>query len=111
MSASDSLHHVTFDADTDTLTFTCRGEDTAKCHNYPGCECETWSDDHEHPAVPQVQCWMQDWFDAGGVSYDGEDNVDCGDHGSCPPASRSDLVKTAFEDEYILWSWADEVTS
>lgn len=112
MSANVTEHHVTFDADTDTLTFTCRGDDTAKCHNYPGCDCETWSDDHQHPAVLHAACWMQDWFDADGVSYDGEDDVDCGDHGSCPPVSHSGLVETAFEDEYILWSWADaSVTS
>jgi len=108
MSAEKSPHYVTFDADTDSLTFTCRGDDTAKCHNYPGCDCETWSDSHRHSTVLHAVCWMQDWFDAGAASYDGDDNIDCNDHGSCPPVSGSGLVTTAFEDEYILWSWVDE---
>ena len=111
MSAIDSLHHVTFAADTDTLTFTCRGDDTAKCHNYPDCDCETWSDDHQHPAVPRDRCWMQDWFDNNAASYDGDDNIDCNDHGSCPPVSGSGPVETAFEDEYILWSWVEQASS
>jgi hypothetical protein len=103
MSATESLHHVTFDAVEDTLTFTCHGDDTAKCHNYPACDCETWSDEHEHPAVPQVQCWMQDWFDSLAVSYDGDQNIS----GFGPDVSGSGFVDTEFEDDYILWSWAE----
>jgi len=109
MSAIDSLHHVTFAADTDTLTFTCRGDDTAKCHNYPDCDCGTWSDDHQHPAVPRDRCWMQDWFDNLAVSYD--DEYDHNDDGYGPTVSGSGLVQTTFEQDYILWSWLTEVSS
>jgi hypothetical protein len=104
MSVSRSLHHVTFDAGTDALTFTCQGDDTAKCHNYPDCDCETWDDNHEHPAVLRDRCWMQDWFDNLAVSYDSED---VNDDGYGPTASGSGFVQTEFEEDYILWSWVE----
>ena len=108
-----SLHHIVFSVDeyAHSLTFTCQGDDTAKCHNYPSdCGCETWSDDHPHPSTPHDRCWMQDWFDNHAASYDGDDVVECNDHGGCPPTSGSGLVTTAFEDEYILWSWTEAVS-
>src|SRR4029453_14828246 len=39
------------------VKFECRGNASSKCRNYPGCECEYWSDDHEHPSSPQDECW------------------------------------------------------
>jgi len=98
------LHHVTYDAVEDTLVFTCHGDDTAKCHHYPTCECESWAADHEHPYVLHDKCWLQDWFDSLAVSYDHQDtNID----GFGPyEVSGSGFVKAEFDGyDAVLWSW------
>ena len=67
--SAEPLHYVTVaqtgteDLPVTEVVFECRGDDTSPCHNYPECDCEGWSDDHEHPHVVHDECWMQSWFD------------------------------------------------
>ena len=51
--------------------FVCVAEPTAKCRNYPGCECESWGESlHGDPPTeghgdqPQDECWIKPWLDA-----------------------------------------------
>lgn len=46
--------------------FVCTANADASCHRYPGCECESWSEEHdaEHPPVQHDACWLAGWFDA-----------------------------------------------
>lgn len=117
--ATDNLHHVTvkheYDVDGDItstrITFECRGDRTSPCHQYPDCDCDGWSDEHdkEHPPVTHDECWLASWFDAGyeAAPYDLGDGTNYLE--SDVPAGSGPI---SFEyDEGILWRWADEVTA
>lgn len=104
-----SLHYAKFDADTDTLTFTCYGDEKAECHIYPDCQCEIWFRDEPcHPFVPHSECWMQGFFDNDVAGFTGpdEDRDDSGDFAK-PRTSYSGPVTVEFEEEYVAWDWAD----
>lgn len=94
-------HYVTYDATEEDLTFTCTGDETAGCHNYPDCECETWGPDHEHPFTPHATCWMAHWFNEGNVHYFGDNE----DGNGSPTISFSGRIETEFDRDCILWSW------
>lgn len=109
------LHRVDFKRNKDkegghTLIFTCLGDETSKCHQYPDCSCELWDDDHEHPKASHADCWLVSWFenDGQGTSYVGNDTIEicrsCCD-GYCPPKSRKGFIKTVFNEEWVEWEW------
>lgn len=99
---------------TPDVEFTCAGDSTAECHNYPDCDCEAWDDGHEdeygegHERKPHDECWMQDWFDNDEHCYDGEDSDDMGDYGIPRNFNRSGPIKASFEMEYISWDFTIE---
>lgn len=51
--------------------FVCEAAPTARCRNYPGCECEGWDPDlhgpipaEGHEDVPHDECWIAPWMGA-----------------------------------------------
>jgi len=44
-----------------SVTFDCKGDQSAPCRNYP--DAEQW-DEGDPASIPQDECWMQGWFDA-----------------------------------------------
>ena len=63
----EQLHTVTITgtADGPKLEFDCAGGRDARCHDYPGCECEGWDWDADEEcahSVPHGACWMVAWF-------------------------------------------------
>ena len=109
------LHTVAYIRDeneestTCTLTFTCAGDETSKCHNYPSCSCDYWSDDHPHPKEPHKDCWLVSWFENNGegASYVGPDAIEicmCGGEYH-PPASRTGFISINLQDECFEWEW------
>lgn len=93
-----------------TVKFECRGDSNSTCHTYPDCECEYWDDDHdkEHPPVKHDECWMQGWFDADGICYEGPDSYDMNDN--CVPngMNRSGEIEANYEyDGYVAWDFKE----
>ena len=103
---SQNLHTVTVTIDDPgydaRVEFHCAGDETAPCHQYPDCDCESWDDDHEHPKVPHEKCWMFDWFDNDAIDYQGDD----GDDDGTPTIARSGPINAWFADYYVAWKWA-----
>lgn len=93
--------------DRPTVEFRCHGDRTARCHNFPDCECETWElQEHRHPEVPHEHCWMRDWFTSGAVTPQGGEYHDLADAGYV--VGMEGEIETEFEDEYIVWWFKDE---
>ena len=110
---SENLHYVTVKPQsaedgtelTPTVKFQCKGDDTAACHIYPDCSCESWDDDHAHETAHHQECWMQAWFDNECHSYEGDDTDDWGDWGIPAGMDRSGEVKVSFCEEYVEWEF------
>lgn len=47
--------------------FTCEGDADSICRNYPSCDCDIWSEDHEHPYEPQTECLYLPWLEEDGI--------------------------------------------
>ena len=102
---SAHLHEVkiTGTPDAPRIEFTCNADNVASCRHYPDCECESWSEGHEHPSVIHDRCWMQDWFDNDGIapSSDVLGDVEY-------TVGMSGPVETYFCQEYIEWEFITE---
>jgi len=90
------------------LTFTCTAPPDAECRTYPDCECESWEragdvDQNGHPYTSGQECWLQGWFDNGGIEYTGPDAED-----GQPTIERTGAVEHEFAYDYVQWQWADE---
>ena len=103
------LHYVTI-TDRDGfpgIAFTCRGDETADCHQYPDCRCESWDAFHEHPKVSHPECWLKMWFDSDGtdpMGYSARDETitDAGYR-----IGMSGPIKTYFCQDYVEWYFLD----
>lgn len=100
---AEAQHTVTITADS-KIEFTCDGDSTSICHQYPDCDCESWSEGHPHPMASHDRCWMQDWFDNGGTAPMDDTLDDCK-----YTAGMSGPIKTYFCQDYIEWEFGNEV--
>lgn len=93
--------------------FKCQ-DPAAECHTYPACECESWNAEHAkeygpgHEAVKHEKCWMQDWFDAPGVSYEGDEFTDMTDTGIPEDMNRQGYITTECDGETLTFEFEDE---
>ena len=67
---TEHLHYITHTHDAGygiRTEFTCTGDRTSPCHQYPPTELgmETWSDADADVFVPHDECWIQVWMDEG----------------------------------------------
>jgi hypothetical protein len=94
--------------------FVCIAEPTAKCRNYPACECEEWSAElhgtppaEGHEDQPQNECWIGPWMSA----TDLVDNYAPVDGEAIDDDQFPDgPICVMWEDDYILWEYADNTT-
>lgn len=110
METGKQLHQVVFTKTEDghTLAFTCLGDKTSKCHQYPDCGCDFWDDNHEHPKTAHDDCWLVSWFSGDSASYVGEDaitNCPCREQEYCPPATRTGFIDAHLSDDWVEWEW------
>ena len=121
---STNLHTVTIHGDTVNeddwtsyenvrIEFTCSGDETSECHQYPDCGCETWDADHEairgpdHAAIPHERCWMQDWFDNEAAEPNAERiEMPFVEDLELKPG-MSGPIRASFELDYIAWQFED----
>lgn len=91
------------------VTFICTEAPGVGCRLYPDCDCESWDDSHDHPRVPQNECWMQGWFENDGHSYIGKDADDMGGENGLPEGmNRSGPITAAFQGDYVEWEFVEE---
>jgi hypothetical protein len=85
----------------------CLGDSHSRCHFYPGCECEEWSDDHEHASVEHDECWMIPWID----STDLEDSAydDAIERRDPETVEFPDgEIEPEWEGEFVIWNYVDD---
>ncbi|EKT83069.1 hypothetical protein Mbo4_049 [Rhodococcus phage Mbo4] len=92
---------ITGTPDAPKIEFVCHGDSTAICHQYPDCDCETWSEGHPHPMASHDRCWMQDWFDNDGTAPFSETLDECK-----YTVGMSGPIRTYFCEEYVEWEFA-----
>ena len=103
--SENALHTVTITGDEEhpRIEFTCHGGIESACHNYPGCDCESWERvGHPHSIVPHDECWMQGWFDNDCISPMGEQSSldDCE-----YKVGMSGPINTEFCHDYVEWEF------
>lgn len=109
---TERLHYVTVKPADDShpepqQQFECRGDKTSPCHQYPNCDCESWSKGHEHPYVPHDECWMQGWFEnEGGTVYEGEEYDEYNIQGLPSDMDRSGPIVASFQQEFVGWDFS-----
>ena len=100
---ADHLHYIThnheagFGIDT---KFTCTGDRTSPCHQYPPTELgmEQWSDEDKHLFVPHDACWLEVWMTkADCASLCGPD---------CEPV-RSGPITVTWNGVCVEWEYAE----
>lgn len=102
--SENALHTVTITGDEEhpRIEFTCNGGTESDCHNYPACDCEGWDDDHHHPKVTHLECWMQPWFDNDCISPMAEEGI----FADCEyKVGMSGPIATEFCHDYVEWEF------
>lgn len=94
-------------------SFVCTADPSAKCRNYPACECEeSGGTAHEDPVadghqdVPQSECWVQSWMDAVDLSdsyADGGTEL-CIGNDEFPDGP----VEIEWHMDFLTWQYADD---
>lgn len=138
MSARDdnpNLHHIVVERDEEgptSVRFVCDGDDSAPCHHWPDCGCESWGPWHyvevqdqtipyvdrtplpSHENVPQPYCWIDPWFNETTSDwsdftdlYDGPLSIDDSEvYGEAADWLVSGPVSVTFEGDYMTWEYA-----
>lgn len=109
---SHQLHVVEYiqSPDMHTITFRCRGDLSALCHNYPSCKCDYWTTSHQHQVSAHAECWIQSHF-AGeypAIVYEGDDteHPDDGKYGLVRPRySHTGFVSAYMSIGIMHWHW------
>lgn len=104
---TEHLHYITHTHDTGhgiNTTFTCTGDRTSPCHQYPPTELgmETWSYEDKHLFVPHDECWVRFWME----------DTDCAEL-CCPDGEpvRSGPITITWNGDCVEWEYAEEVTA
>jgi hypothetical protein len=86
--------------------FTCTFDTTADCHQYPDCECESWTTEgHEHPSSAHDACYLADWYKRP------EDTAEMFiEDGSMMPENASGPIDIEW-DEFPLWYFEEAAVS
>lgn len=104
---TEHLHHIThthvawYGIRTE---FTCTGDRTSPCHQYPptGLEMETWSDADADVFVPHDECWTRFWME------DGDCAALCGPDGE---PVRSGPINVTWNGDCVSWEYAEEAAA
>lgn len=132
---ASNLHRIVVernaDGEVESVRFVCDGDDSAPCHWWPDCGCETWGPEHGTPGpaspsgkresialpghedVQQRICWIDPWFNDTTTTwsdftelYDGPLDIDHPDvYGENADWLVSGPVLTSFEGDYMTWEY------
>lgn len=101
---SDHLHYIEHRHEAGygiKTTFTCKGDRTSPCHQYPPADSymETWGEDDRDTFVAHDECWVRFWMEDG----------DCAE--KCGPGGehvRSGPIIATFNGDCAEWEYADK---
>lgn len=101
---TEHLHYITHThrvGDGINTAFTCTGNRTSPCHQYPpdDAEMDRWSVEDEHLFVPHDRCWFAFWMN------DADCDVLCGPHGE---PVRSGPINVTWGGDCVEWEYAEE---
>lgn len=104
---TEHLHHITHTHHAGEgihTEFTCTGDRTSPCHQYPPTELgmESWSAEDAHLFVPHDQCWVQPWMD------DADCDTLCGPDGA---HVRSGPITITWGGDCVRWEYAEGATA
>lgn len=113
---TEHLHYITHThraGDGINTTFTCTGDRTSPCHQYPpgDAEMETWGEadqdmfvahDDQGVFVAHDECWLEPWM------VDPQCAVLCGPDGE---PVRSGPINVTWDGDCVVWEYAQEATS
>lgn len=103
----ERLHYITHTHDAgfgiDTK-FTCTGDRTSPCHQYPPdeLEMERWGEADKHLFVPHDVCWLEQWMTEADCA------ILCGPDGE---PVRSGPINATWGGDCVEWEYADGGTS
>ena len=100
---TEHLHHITHTHDAGygiRTEFTCTGDRTSPCHQYPpdDAEMDRWSAEDGHLFVSHERCWFTFWMD----------DADCDE--SCGPDGepvRSGPINVTWGGDCAEWEYAE----
>lgn len=104
---TEHLHHITHTHDTGCgikTRFTCTGDRTSPCHQYPpdDAEMETWGEDDRALFVPHDVCWLEQWMTEADCA------ILCGPDGE---PVHSGPINVTWNGDCVSWEYADKVTA
>lgn len=95
--SSNPHHFITHTHDRDSIypKFECTAPDTAPCHTYPKCDCESPC---EHTVYPNKECWVKPWMDDSCAQ-------ECfvGEIGG--PVRERSLIDVEFNGDCVEWTY------
>ena len=104
---TEHLHYISHTHDTGygiSTTFTCTGDRTSPCHQYPPSSVgmETWGEADRDLFVPHDECWLTPWME----------DADCAEL-CCPDGEpvRSGPINATWGGDCVEWEYAKEVTA
>lgn len=97
------LHHIAHNHDGPFgihVEFTCTGDRTSPCHQYPPTELgmEAWGEADRDLFVPHDECWLESWMNFAGCST------------TCGPDSgpvRSGPINATWGGDCVEWEYAE----
>ena len=101
------LHHITHThhgGDGIHAQFTCTGDRTSPCHQYPpqDAEMETWGEGDRDLFVPHDECWLEEWLEGACCAET------CGPDGE---PVRSGPINATWGGDCVEWEYVEEATS
>lgn len=104
---TEHLHYVTHTHDTGhgiRTEFTCTGDRTSPCHQYPpdDAEMETWGEDDRDVFVAHDECWLEQWMDGYYCA------ILCGPDGE---PVRPGPITVTWNGDCVEWEYATGATA
>lgn len=111
---TEHLHYISHTHDTGygiSSTFTCTGDRTSPCHQYPpdDAKMETWGEDDRDVFVAgrdvfvaHDECWIKPWME------DADCAEECGPDGA---PVRPGPINVTWNGDCVEWEYAKEATA
>ncbi|MBS6030901.1 MAG: hypothetical protein KH989_09450 [Kocuria rhizophila] len=104
---NEHLHYITHTHDAGygiSTEFTCTGNRTSPCHQYPpeDAEMETWGEADRDVFVAHDDCWMKSWMEDAGCAET-----------CCPEGEpvRSGPITVTWNGDCMEWEYAKGATA
>jgi len=87
----------------ESSVFVCPGDETARCHQYPGCEHDEWPCGCEYTA--HAECWIKPWIDGSCLADSHDEDADDLGYLLLDADFPDGDVETQWHGDYVLWNY------